>query len=307
MDLFQAMGVYVKVVETGSMTAAAQACGLSTTMVGNHLRALEQRLGVSLLKRTTRRQSLTEFGATYYQRCKDVLGLVDDSEQLAEQAQDDARGVLRLTAPAAFGAERLAPALAEFSLLYPLVQLEVVLTNQIIDPIEQNFDAAIRLGVIESSGLIARPLQDYTLNICAAPEYLQRRGIPADPEQLREHDCLAFSYPAGDDWQSVAKQWRLTGPQGEVVVPVSGPMAINSSPGLRQAALAGMGIVMLPDVVVGQDIAEGKLIALLNDYPPPSRPMHLVYTQDRYRLPKLRRFVDFVMARWGRTQGFTAS
>lgn len=307
MDLFQAMGVYVKVVETGSMTAAAQACGLSTTMVGNHLRALEQRLGVSLLKRTTRRQSLTEFGATYYQRCKDVLGLVDDSEQLAEQAQDDARGVLRITAPAAFGAERLAPALAEFSLLCPNVQLEVVLTNQIIDPIEQNFDAAIRLGVLESSGLIARPLQDYTLNICAAPEYLQRRGIPTAPEQLREHDCLAFSYPAGDDWQSVAKEWRLTGPHGEVVVPVSGPMAINSSPGLRQAALAGMGIVMLPDVVVGQDIAEGKLIALLNDYPPPSRPMHLVYTQDRYRLPKLRRFVDFVMTRWGRSQGFTGS
>ena len=300
MDLFQAMGVYVKVVETGSMTAAAQACGLSTTMVGNHLRALEQRLGVSLLKRTTRRQSLTEFGATYYQRCKDVLGLVDDSEQLAAQAQDEARGVLRLTAAPAFGAESLVPALAAFSLECPHVQLEVVLTNQIIDPIEQNFDAAIRLGVIETSGLIARPLQDYTLNICAAPEYLQRRGIPTEPQQLREHDCLAFSYPAGDDWQSVAKEWRLTGPHGEVVVPVSGPMAINSSPALRQAALAGMGIVMLPDVVVGQDLADGKLITLLRDYPPPSRPMHLVYTQDRYRLPKLRRFVDFVMARWGR-------
>jgi DNA-binding transcriptional LysR family regulator len=300
MDLFQAMGVYVKVVETGSMTAAAQACGLSTTMVGNHLRALEQRLGVSLLKRTTRRQSLTEFGATYYQRCKDVLGLVDDSEQLAAQAQDEARGVLRLTAAPAFGAESLVPALAAFSLECPHVQLEVVLTNQIIDPIEQNFDAAIRLGVIETSGLIARPLQDYALNICAAPEYLQRRGIPTEPQQLREHDCLAFSYPAGDDWQSVAKEWRLTGPHGEVVVPVSGPMAINSSPALRQAALAGMGIVMLPDVVVGQDLADGKLIALLKDYPPPSRPMHLVYTQDRYRLPKLRRFVDFVMARWGR-------
>jgi DNA-binding transcriptional LysR family regulator len=300
MDLFQAMVVYVKVVETGSMTAAAQACGLSTTMVGNHLRALEQRLGVSLLKRTTRRQSLTEFGATYYRRCKDVLGLVEDSEQLAEQAQHDARGTLRLTAPAAFGAERLAPALAEFSLLCPQVQLEVVLSNQIIDPIEHNFDAAIRLGVIEASGLIARPLQDYTLSICAAPEYLQRRGIPTEPEQLRDHHCLAFSYPAGDDWQSVVKEWRLTGPHGEVVVPVSGPMAINSSPALRQAALAGMGIVMLPDVVVGQDLADGKLIALLRDYSPPSRPMHLVYTQDRYRLPKLRRFVDFVMARWGR-------
>jgi DNA-binding transcriptional LysR family regulator len=263
MDVFQAMGVYVKVVETGSMTAAAQACGLSTTMVGNHLRALEQRLGVSLLKRTTRRQNLTEFGATYYQRCKDVLGLVDDSEQLAAQAQDEARGLLRLTAAPAFGAESLVPGLAAFSLQCPHVQLEVVLTNQIIDPIEQNFDAA-------------------------------------EPQQLREHDCLAFSYPAGDDWQSVAKEWRLTGPHGEVVVPVSGPMAINSSPALRQAALAGMGIVMLPDVVVGQDLADGKLITLLRDYPPPSRPMHLVYTQDRYRLPKLRRFVDFVMARWGR-------
>lgn len=299
MDLFQAMAVYVKVVETGSMTAAAQACGLSTTMVGNHLRALEQRLGVSLLKRTTRRQSLTEFGALYYLRCKDVLGLVDDSDQLAAQAQDDARGALRLAAPPAFGVERLTPALAEFSLECPQVQLEVVLTNQVIDPGEQNFDAAIRLGVLEPSNLIARPLRDYTLSICAAPGYLQRCGTPTDPEQLREHACLAFSYPAGDDWQSVAKEWRLAGPWGEVVVPVSGPMAINSSPGLRQAALAGMGIVMLPDVVVAQDLAEGTLVALLGDYRPPSRPMHLIYTQDRYRLPKLRRFVEFVMARWG--------
>lgn len=301
MDLFQAMTVYVRVVETGSMTAAAQACGMSTTMVGNHLRALEQRLGVSLLKRTTRRQSLTEFGATYYQRCKEVLGLVDNCEQLAEQAQDDARGTLRLTAPPAFGSERLAPALAEFSQLYPQVQLEVVLTNQIIDPTEQNFDAAIRLGTLESSGMIARPLQDYTLSICAAPGYLQRRGTPGEPQQLREHDCLAFAYPAGDDWQSVTKHWRLSGPDGEVIVPVSGPMTINSSPGLRQAALAGMGIVMLPDVVVHDDLAQGRLIALLSDYQPPSRPMHLVYTQDRYRLPKLRRFVEFVMARWGRS------
>lgn len=301
MDLFQAMTVYVRVVETGSMTAAAQACGMSTTMVGNHLRALEQRLGVSLLKRTTRRQSLTEFGATYYQRCKEVLGLVDNCEQLAEQAQDDARGTLRLTAPPAFGSERLAPALAEFSQLYPQVQLEVVLTNQIIDPTEQNFDAAIRLGTLESSGMIARPLEDYTLSICAAPSYLQRRGTPSEPQQLREHDCLAFAYPAGDDWQSVTKHWRLSGPDGEVIVPVSGPMTINSSPGLRQAALAGMGIVMLPDVVVHDDLAQGRLIALLSDYQPPSRPMHLVYTQDRYRLPKLRRFVEFVMARWGRS------
>jgi DNA-binding transcriptional LysR family regulator len=300
MDVFQAMSVYVQVVEGGSMTAAAQACGISTTMVGNHLRALEQRLGVSLLRRTTRRQHLTEFGSSYYQRCKEVLGMVAASEQLAEQVHDQPRGLLRITAPPAFGAESLAPALAQFSLECPQVQLEVVLTNQIVEPLEQGFDAAIRLGMLESSGLIARPLQDYTLTVCAAPAYLQRAGTPLQPQDLSQHQCLAFSYPAGDDWQSVAKEWRLAGPEGEVIVPVTGPMAINSSPGLRQAALAGMGIVMLPDVTVRHDLEDGRLLPLLQDYRPPSRPMHLVYTQDRYRLPKLRRFVEFTMARWGR-------
>jgi DNA-binding transcriptional LysR family regulator len=300
MDLFQSMGVFVKVVETGSMTAAATECGLSATMVGNHLRSLEQRLGLSLLKRTTRRQSLTEFGSNYYQRCKDVLTLVLDADHLAAQAQDQARGTLRLSAPPAFGAERLTPALAEFTLRYPLVHLEVVLTNQIIDPVEQNFDAAIRLGVLGASGLIGRPLQDYTLTICAAPSYLARRGTPTTPQQLIEHDCLAFSYPAGDDWQSAARQWQLAGPEGELVVPVSGPMAINSSAGLRQAALAGMGVVMLPDVVVSDDLQQGRLTALLPAYRPPRRPMHLIYTQDRYRLPKLRHLVDFVVQRWGK-------
>lgn len=152
MDLFQAMSVYVKVVETGSMTAAAQACGMSTTMVGNHLRALEQRLGVSLLKRTTRKQSLTEFGGQYYQRCLEVLGLVADSEQLAEQAHSDIpKGNLRITAPPVFGTERLTPALSEFSRRYPLINLYVVLSNERMDLVDSGFDVAIRLGELETS------------------------------------------------------------------------------------------------------------------------------------------------------------
>ncbi|WP_147480293.1 LysR family transcriptional regulator, partial [Pseudomonas coronafaciens] len=170
MDLFQAMRVYVKVVEAGSLTAAAQACSISTTMVGNHLRALEQRLGVSLLQRTTRRQRLTEFGTAYYERCLEVLGLVAESEQLAEQAQGDPSGTLRITAPLTFGSEVLAPALAEFSRHFPQVRLDLVLTNQRLDMIDNGFDVAVRLGNIpEASPLIARPMQDYTLTICAAP------------------------------------------------------------------------------------------------------------------------------------------
>ena len=300
MDLFQAMTVYVKVVEAGSMTAAAQQCEMSTTMVGNHLRALEQRLGVRLLNRTTRRQRLTEFGSIYYQRCLEVLGLVEDSERLAEQSQDTPSGTLRITAPLTFGTEKLAPALSEFTLRYPQVKLDVVLTNGRPDLLENGLDVAFRLGAIEPSNLIARPLIDYTLTMCASKSYLARRGTPEKPEDLQQHDCLSFAYPVGDDWQSVEKQWRLSGPEGEVMVAVRGPMLINSSAGLHQAARTGMGIVMLPDALVEQDLLSGNLVALMQDYRLPSRPMHLVYAQDRYRLPKLRRFVDFAMQMWAK-------
>ncbi|MBU6956592.1 LysR family transcriptional regulator [Pseudomonas sp. CVAP len=300
MDLLLAMSVYVKVVEAGSMTAAALECEMSTTMVGNHLRALEQRLGVSLLHRTTRRQRLTEFGSTYYQRCLEVLGLVADSERLAEQTQGDPSGTLRITAPLTFGTERLAPALSEFVLRCPQVKLDVVLTNQRLDLLDNGFDVAIRLGNTEPSNLIARPLEDYTLTMCASPAYLARRGTPQKPEELADHDCLAFAYPAGDEWRSVEKQWRLSGPDGEIVVAVSGPMLINSSSGLHQAARTGMGVVMLPDALVDQDLRDGKLVALMQDYQLPRRPMNLIYAQDRYRLPKLRSFVEFALQTWGK-------
>lgn len=300
MDLFQSMSVYVKVVESGSMTAAALQCEMSTTMVGNHLRALEQRLGVQLLQRTTRRQRLTEFGSVYYQRCLEVLGLVADSERLAEQTLDEPRGILRVTAPLTFGVERLAPALSEFSLQCPQVKLDVILTNRRPDLLESGLDVAFRLGHFDQSNLIARPLIDYTLTVCASPEYVARRGMPLTPEELRQHDCLSFAYPAGDDWQSVEKQWRLSGPDGEIMVDVKGPMLINSSAGLHQAARTGMGIVMLPDALVEQDLRDGRLVAVMPDYQPPNRPMHLLYAPDRYRLPKLRRFVEFAMQMWGR-------
>ncbi|RMS13928.1 Regulatory protein, LysR substrate-binding protein [Pseudomonas coronafaciens pv. coronafaciens] len=301
MDLFQAMRVYVKVVEAGSLTAAAQACSISTTMVGNHLRALEQRLGVSLLQRTTRRQRLTEFGTAYYERCLEVLGLVAESEQLAEQAQGDPSGTLRITAPLTFGSEVLAPALAEFSRHFPQVRLDLVLTNQRLDMIDNGFDVAVRLGNIpKASPLIARPMQDYTLTICAAPAYLARHGAPTHPEDLRAHNCLPFAYPAGDEWRTAGTQWRMTGPEGEVLVEVDGSLVANTSAGLYQAARAGMGIVMLPDALVQRDLQEGRLVALLPDYHLPRRPMNLLYVQDRYRLPKLRSFVEFALQRWGR-------
>ena len=300
MDLFQAMTVYVKVVEAGSMTAASLECGISTTMVGNHLRALEERLGMSLLNRTTRRQRLTEFGTTYYQRCLEVLGLVADSDRLAEQAQAIPRGTLRITAPLTFRTERLAPALRGFYERCPDVKVDVMLTNRRLDLIEGGFDVAIRLGALEPSNLIARALQDYTLTICAAPDYLARRGVPFLPQDLQTHDCLAFDYPAGDDWSHHGKQWRMNGADGEVDISVGGPLVINSSQGLYQAACAGLGIVMLPDALVSQGLADGQLVTLLPDYRMPARPMSLLYAQDRYRSPKVRSFVEYALELWGR-------
>jgi DNA-binding transcriptional LysR family regulator len=230
-----------------------------------------------------------------------VLGLVANSEQLAEQLHSESpQGLLRITAPPAFGAERLAPALSEFSRRYPQIQLHVVLSNQSMDLIDSGFDVAIRLGELQPSSLIARPLQNYTMTLCASPDYLARRGTPEQPMDLQNHDCLAFAYPSTDDWRNADKLWRLRGAEGEVEVAVSGPMTINSSQALHRAAVEGMGIVMLPDALVGADLLAGRLVALLPSYQSPFRPMHLLYAQDRYRLPKLRAFVDFVIEQWAR-------
>ena len=181
MDLFQAMTVYVKVVEAGSMTGAAAQCEMSTTMVGNHLRALEQRLGVRLLNRTTRRQRLTEFGTAYYQRCLEVLGLVADSERLAEQALDEPSGTLRITAPLTFGSEKLAPALSEFTLLCPRVKLDVVLTNRRPDLLENGFDVAFRLGNMEQTNLIC------SSTARLPPDHVRLTAIPGATRRCRKN------------------------------------------------------------------------------------------------------------------------
>ncbi|MCY0386023.1 LysR family transcriptional regulator [Robbsia sp. Bb-Pol-6] len=301
MDLYEAMTVFVRVVDSGSMTAAAERSDISTTMVGNHLRWLEKRLGVSLLRRTTRRQGLTEFGAAYYQRCVEILGLVNDAERMAETTHATPQGTLRITAPPAFGAEYLMSRLDDYLSRHPAIRLDVVLTDRIVDLVEEGFDAAIRLGTLATSSLVARPLMDYGLTICAAPAYLTRRGAPAGPLDLATHDCLAFTYPAGTEWRWTERQWRMQGPAGEErCVDVSGRVSVNNAQALRRAALSGLGVAMLPNALVAEDLAHGRLVALMDAYRLPTRPMHLVYPADRFKGPKLRSFVDFCLETFGR-------
>lgn len=291
MDLLDSMKVYVLAVEKGSLSAAATACDISATMAGNHLRTLEKRLGMQLLNRTTRRQHLTPFGEDYYQRCKEILRLVAETDEQAQKLQLAPAGKLRVTAPVSFGTEALMPALSDYLERYPQVSIDLVLSDRVADLLEEGFEAAIRVGPVPDSALIARPLAPYRLMICASPAYLARRGTPARPDELSQHECLSFS-------PSAAAHWRLEDQEHICRVPVSGRLQVNQGQALRVAALQGMGIVLQPAILLEDDVRAGRLVQLFPHHQLATRPMSILYLPDRYRSPKLRSFVDFVVERF---------
>lgn len=294
MDRLTSMAIFVRVVEKGSLAAAAEEFCTSATMVGKHLRALEDHLGGRLLNRTTRRQSLTDLGREYYDRCKQILADVEAADGIADAMQAVPRGVLRVTAPSSFGSHGLIAALPDYFARYPEVGVDLSLDDRVVDLVEERFEVAIRIGSLPDSNLVARRLADYRTVICASPSYLARHGVPKYLADLQAHDCLGFS-----NWK-IRDEWHLKGPRGRETVRVQGPFQANSGQALRMAALSGMGIVMQPEVLLAEDLAAGRLVHLLPDYETFARPMHVVYLADRYSKPKLRSFVDFVVERFGR-------
>lgn len=287
------MAIYVRAVERGSLSAAAEDFDISATMAGKHLRFLEERVGARLLNRTTRRQSLTEFGREYYERCKQILAEVDEAEEAASHSLAEPRGLLRISAPVSFGSQCLAPALADYLQANPQVDVDLELNDRVVDMVEERFEAAIRIGALPDSGLVARPLAPYRSVVCASPAYLARRGMPRLPEDLAGHNCLGFAY-----WTS-RHEWHLHGPQGRETVEVKGRLRVNNGQALRMAALGGLGIIMQPEVLLAEDLRVGRLQRVLPDYEAASRPMHVVYLPDRRLTPKLRSFIDFVAQRFG--------
>ena len=299
MDLLKAMTVFVRVVETGSLTAAAVACDLSPTMVGNHLQALEAKLGTRLIHRTTRKQQISAFGQAYYERCIEILGLIDDSDRLALDHLATPRGRLRVTAPVVFSNECLIPSIADYCERYPEVKLDIVATDALTDLIEDGFEAAIRIGKIDTPELIARPLQPYRLVLCASRAYLKAHGVPKTPEELQDHQCLTYAYPPRSEWHATRPEWVLSGPGGQVSVPIDGRLKIDNSEALRRAVLQGLGIAMLPEMLVKDDIRSKRLVEVLPDHDAPSRALSLLYLPERQASPKLRSFVEFVVSRFG--------
>ncbi len=293
MDRLTSMGVFLRVAEKGSLAAAAEDFDISATMVGKHLRSLEHRLGGRLLNRTTRRQSLTELGRTYYERCKQVLADIEAIEDTANEMRITPRGLLRINAPVSFGSMQLTPALAGYLDEHPDVQVDLTLNDRTVDLVEEGYELAVRVGPLTDSNLIARKLAPYRVIVCASREYLARFGKPKTPAELLKHNCLAFSYA------SRGHHWTFEGPSGKRTISVRGRLQINSGAGLRNAALRGIGIIMQPESLVAEDIAAGRLVRLLSRFECSPRPMHIVYLPDQRLTPKVRSFIDFMLNRFG--------
>jgi DNA-binding transcriptional LysR family regulator len=287
------MAAFVKAVETGSFSAAGEALQMSAQLIGKHVQHLEQRLGVRLLNRTTRRQSLTDFGRTFYERAKNILAEVETAENLAAETQASPSGRLRVNAPVSFGMQSLAPRLPEFMQANPMISVELTLANRAVDLIDEGFDVVFRVGQLSDSGLIARPLAPYRLILCAAPAYLKGKPSIRTPWDLQEHECLGFSHT------ELRTHWTFDGPEGRVIVPVSGRYMADHGEPLLCAALAGLGIMLQPLELVTRSLQQGALVPLLPDYPVPSRALHVLYAPDRRITPKLRTFLDFATTTFG--------
>lgn len=292
-DRLTSMSVFICAADKRSFTAAAEVFGISATMVGKHVRFLEERVGAKLLNRTTRRQSLTEIGRIYYERCKQLLADADAADACVDEMRASPRGLLKVHAPVSFGSQRLAPALASYLRRHQQVEVDLALHDRTVDLVEEGYDAAIRIGPLADSSLIARALKPYRMWLCAAPGYLSETEAPKTAQDLARHNCLGFAY-----WQK-KNIWRLRNSERTETVHVKGRLTVNNGQALRTAAIEGLGIIMQPEVLMDDDVAAGRLVRLLPDYELPSRPMHLVYLADRRPTPKLRSFIDFIVESFG--------
>lgn len=289
MDLLQAMKTFTAVVEAGSFVGAMDATGLSKPAVSRHVGELEAHLGTRLLQRTTRRLSLTSEGQSYYQRCKEVLQAVQEAEAEVGASSLQAQGRLRIGAPQTFGALYLAGLWGRFAAQNPQVTLEIVLSDRVVDLVEEGYDLVVRIARLPDSSLVSRALARTRIVLCASPDYLARHGTPQHPHELAGHDVVSYSY-----W-SAGDVWSFAGPQGEVSVRTQARIHANNGDTCRAAALAHQGIILQPDFLVHADLRSGALVELMPQFRAAELGIFAVYPT-RKQLPlKVRRLVDFLL------------
>jgi DNA-binding transcriptional LysR family regulator len=288
--LFEAE-VFVLVVDEGSFTSAARRLDITSSYASKLVTRLEDRLGVRLLQRTTRKLLLTEPGRAYYERCTEVMKSLEQAENAATWLHAAPRGRLRITLPTAFGMNHLTGPLAEFKARYPELTLEAVFTDRSVDLLAEGFDLAIRVGELLDTQLVAHRLATIEMFVCASPAYLQRRGTPREPEELAHHECMLYSYHA------LPGTWALQGPRGEVSVQVTGTLVANHARMLVEAACQGLGLIFVPVFHTAPYLRDGRLCRVLPGWQR-SVILQVLFPHARHLPAKVRVFVDFLAERF---------
>ncbi|WP_201617929.1 LysR family transcriptional regulator [Psychrobacter urativorans] len=278
---------FVYVAEYESFTKAAKKMGISTAQVSRQVSALEQRLNIKLLYRTTRKVSLTEEGRVFYQHCRSVLDGLDAAEQAVSNLQSKPQGRIKLTAPVTYGEQQLLPLVNDFMMHYSDIEVTAFLSNQTVDLMEGNYDLAIRIGKLSDSTMMAKKLSRRTNFVCAAPAYIEKLGIPHSLNDLNRHNCLL----------GTLDYWHFKEASKERNIRVTGTVRYNSGYSLADAALKGLGIVQLPDYYVQKYLESGELVSLLDNYREPEEEIWAVYPHNRHLSPKIRLLVDFLAER----------
>ena len=295
LDRLTGMQVFASVASSGSLSAAARALGMSQTMATKHMAALEGRLGVKLLHRTTRRLTLTEAGRAYLDAAERILGEVADADAEAAAGAAEVRGTLRLNVPVSFGIREIAPLIPDFLGNHPALSIDLGLNDRQVDLIEEGWDLAVRIGAMASSSMIARKLAPCFTVVCAAPRYLAAKGTPRSIADLARHDCLGYTLS-----RTIGADTWLFGGERNISVAVRGSLKANNGDALTAAAVAGEGIVYQPTFLVAREIAAGLLVPIELDQPPIVLDgIFAIYPADRRPPAKVRAFIDFLVKRFG--------
>lgn len=290
MDTLDGLKTVVAVVETNSFTAASERLGISKALVSKYVGEVERSLDIRLFNRTTRQLALTDAGKRYYQQSITLLeqytALVDN----VTGEQTKPRGILRISAPVTFGEMQLAPLLPKFIESYPDLKIELVLTNNAIDMLEEGIDVRLRIGGVDDSSMIARHLNTFKLVLCASPSYIKKYGLPKKPEHISHHNCVI------DSNFRVGKQWPFISPQGQAnTIDVLSAISVNSPQAVREIAIAGGGIAMIPGFIVEDAISDGRLISILPEYTTLEFGLYAIYPHRKYVAKKVRCFIDFML------------
>ena len=290
MDQLRQMSIFSKVAETGSFSAAARSLGVSNSVVSKYVSGLEEKLGVTLIQRNTRRIVLTDIGLGYLERCRRILSDVEEADLAASNEHAQPRGTLRINSALSFGLRHLGPVISQYGSTYPDVTVEIALDDRHVDILEEAYDLAIRIGELEDSSLIARRFASVRRLCVASPAYLETHGTPHHPRDLEDHNCLIYGRGG---W---LEPWHVNGPDGPMQIDAKGNLFCNNGDLILAAAVEDAGIISMPDFIVWDSVKEGRLVPVLEEYAFPEVGIYAVYAPTRHLSAKIRTFVDQLVA-----------